>query len=256
MPNVHFGFIVATARLPQPRMIVRIVAVAHIVFATIVNDCAERLLARRSIKSACTAFDQIASNSWLLYREALGLAFGTMLSLVLFGVAFAECGLSTDLDPSGACALDSNGFPSMDADVDGVFSLTISTKGANTDTFNVEHPATVGALTDDTATDGRYILACKQVAGLKTVKMTISRPASMTAFGGEWVQLFPKDSWANVTNEYEPFTFNDYGAKIPLPEFRPTPTGTEAGGLGVGLTTEAVLEDTMNVFMEVIQLDL
>jgi hypothetical protein len=174
-----------------------------------------------------------------------------MLSLVLFGVAFAECGLSTDLDPSGACALDSNGFPSMDADVDGVFSLTISTKGANTDTFNVEHPATVGALTDDTATDGRYILACKQVAGLKTVKMTISRPASMTAFGGEWVQLFPKDSWANVTNEYEPFTFNDFGAKIPLPEFRPTPTGTEAGGSGIGLTTEAVIEDTMNVFMEV-----
>ena len=52
----------------------------------------------------------------------------------------------------------------------------------------------------------------------------------MTAFGGEWVQLFPKDSWENVTNEYEPFTFNHYGAKIPLPEFRATPTGLEGDG--------------------------
>ena len=44
----------------------------------------------------------------------------------------------------------------------------------------------------------------------------------MTEFGGEWIQAFPKDSWANVTNEYEPYTFNDYGSKIPLQEFRPT----------------------------------
>merc|ERR1719281_1314923 len=57
--------------------------------------------------------------------------------------------------------------------------------------------------------------------------MKVTRPADLTAFGGEWVQLFPKDSWENVTNEYEPFTFNMYGAKIPLPGFRSTPTGID-----------------------------
>merc|ERR1719473_1989722 len=90
--------------------------------------------------------------------------------------------------------------------------------------------------------DGRYILACKQVEDLKTVKMTVTRPADMTAFGAEWVQLFPKDSWANVTNEYEPFTFNEYGAKIPLPEFRPVSTG---------LSDDAAPTNRLNVFMEV-----
>jgi len=165
-----------------------------------------------------------------------------MLSLALFGVAFAACGLDAALDPSSVCVTDSNGYSVLDADADGVFSLEISTKAATTDAFVVDHPATVGSLTDDTATDGRYILACKQVSGLKTVKMTVTRPASMTAFGAEWVQLFPKDSWANVTNEYEPFTFNEYGAKIPLPEFRPVSTG---------LSDDALPEPTMNVFMEV-----
>jgi len=165
-----------------------------------------------------------------------------MLSLALFGVAFAACDLDAGLDPSGVCETDSNGYSVLDADVDGVFSLVISTKAATTDAFVVDHPATVGSLTDDTATDGRYILACKQTSGLKTVKMTVTRPAALTAFGAEWVQLFPKDSWANVTNEYEPFTFNEYGAKIPLPEFRPVSTG---------LADDAPLEDTMNVFMEV-----
>ena len=164
-----------------------------------------------------------------------------MLSLALFGVAFAACGLSTDLDPSAVCATDGNGYSVLDADVDSVFSLEISTKGATTDAFRVDHPATVGDLTLYPA-DGRYILACKQVEALKTVKMTVTRPASMTSFGAEWVQLFPKDSWANVTNEYEPFTFNEYGAKIPLPEFRATSTG---------LAADAPDEPTMNVFMEV-----
>ena len=181
-----------------------------------------------------------------------------MLSLALFGSAFAACGLSIAVDPNGKCETDANGFSTLDADSDPdiPMSLEISSKFATTDAFSVTHPATVGALSDTTASDGRYVLACKQVEGYKTVKLTVHRPADLTAFGGEWVQLFPKDSWANVTNEYEPFTFNDFGAKIPLPEFRPTPTGTEAGGSGIGLTTEAVIEDTMNVFMEVIQLDL
>jgi len=68
----------------------------------------------------------------------------------------------------------------------------------------------------------------------------VTRPADMTAFGAEWVQLFPKDSWANVTNEYEPFTFNEYGAKISV--FRPPSTG---------LADDAPNEPTLNVYMEV-----
>ena len=32
----------------------------------------------------------------------------------------------------------------------------------------------------------------------------VTRPADLTAFGGEWVQAFPKDSWQNITNEFEP----------------------------------------------------
>merc|ERR1719183_2077130 len=165
-----------------------------------------------------------------------------MLSLALFGVAFAACGLTADLDPSGACVADGNGYSVLDADVDEVFSLAISTKGATTDAFTVAHPATAGDLDDHTVTDGRYVLACPQASGVKTVKMTVTRPASLTAFGAEWVQLFPKDSWGNVTNEYEPFTFNEYGAKIPLPEFRPTSTG---------LSDDAAATNTMNIFMEV-----
>merc|ERR1719311_890343 len=92
--------------------------------------------------------------------------------------------------------------------------------------------------------------------------MTVTRPEGLTAFGGEWVQLFPKDSWENTTNEYEPFTFNHYGAKIPLPEFRATPTGlrgdgdnadgttTEIAG-NVGPSADAATSSEVNVYMEV-----
>ena len=60
------------------------------------------------------------------------------------------------------------------------------------------HPATRGALSDDTATDGRYVLACPQAAEKKTVKFTVTRPEEMSAFGAEWLQLYPKDSWSNA----------------------------------------------------------
>ena len=106
----------------------------------------------------------------------------------------------------------------------------------------MNHPATAGALTDNTATDGRYILSCPQPAGVKTLHISVERPASLTAFGGEWVKLFPKDSWANTTNEYEPFTFNSYGSKIPLAEFRSASTA---------LADDAPTTDVLHVFMEV-----
>ena len=44
---------------------------------------------------------------------------------------------------------------------------------------------------------------------------------------------------------YEPYTFNDYGSKIPLHEFRET---TEDGH-GRVIVLDADAEDTMNVFM-------
>jgi len=164
-----------------------------------------------------------------------------MLSFALFGAALANCGLPLSIDPLGACVLDEKGFPSLDADGASIpISLEISMKAATTDAFKVNHPATAGSLTDATATDSRYVLACKQVKGLKTVKMSVTRPKELTAFGGEWVQLFPKDSWKNVTNEYEPFTFNEYGAKIPV--FRATTNG---------LTDDAEKEEVLHVFMEV-----
>ena len=153
-----------------------------------------------------------------------------MLALALFGVAFAGCGLPASIDPAGDCVTDANEFSVLDADTsDSIpISLSIHTKESTTDAFSVVHGATQGTLEDDTADDGRYVLACKQAEGYKTVMMTVTRPADLTAFGGEWVQLFPKDSWENTTNEYEPFTFNMYGAKIPLPGFRSTPTGIDA----------------------------
>jgi len=165
-----------------------------------------------------------------------------MLSIALFGIAAAQCGLDAAIDPNGACVTDANGYSTLDADSDAAIpiSLTISTKAATTDETGAAHGATTGTLTDDTATDSRYVLACPQTAGEKTVMMTVSRPASLTAFGGEWVQLFPKDSWENVTNEYEPFTFNDYGAKVPV--FRSTSTP---------LADDAPTEDVLHVYMEV-----
>jgi hypothetical protein len=168
-----------------------------------------------------------------------------MLSFALFGTAFAACGLSAVVDPNGKCETDANTYSTLDADSDPdiPISLAISSKFATTDAFSVTHTATVGALSDNTGSDGRYVLACKQTAGVKTVGFNVTRPAALTAFGGEWVQLFPKDSWENTTNEYEPFTFNDYGAKVPLQEFRPTDP--------LSGVTDAPTKDVLNVFMEV-----
>jgi len=162
-----------------------------------------------------------------------------MLSIALFGAALA-CTLS--IDPNGACVTDANGFSTLDADSDPAIpiSLVIATKGETTAADTVVHPATVGTLSGPT--DSRYVLSCPQAAGYKTVMLTVTRPASLTEFGGEWVQMFPKDSWTNVTNEYEPYDFNDFGAKIPLAAFRPTSDG---------LADDAAPTGTLNVYMEV-----
>jgi hypothetical protein len=165
-----------------------------------------------------------------------------MLSALLFGAAFAACSLPAAIDPNSACVEDANGFSTLDADSDPAvpISLVVKTKGATEDQDGLPQGATVGTLADKA--DGRYILSCPQEAGMKTVQLTVSRPASLTEFGGEWVQMFPKDSWTNVTNEYEPYSFNQFGAKIPLAEFRATSTG---------LADDAPKVDALDVYMEV-----
>ena len=35
----------------------------------------------------------------------------------------------------------------------------------------------------------------------RSIRIQVTRPKELTEFGGEWVQAYEKDSWANVTNE-------------------------------------------------------
>jgi hypothetical protein len=183
-----------------------------------------------------------------------------MITVALFGVAFASsCGLPVDIDPNNMCELDQSGYPSVDADSDPAIpiKLTISSKSAHVDAFRKNHSGTIGTLDDDTGNDGRYVLHCPQASGEKTVKFTVKRPKAYAAFGGEWLKLYPKDSWDNQTIEYEPFTFNHYGAKIPLPEFRPMPSGLEndpypqVPEIGLNKDDQAPDKDEVNFFMEV-----
>merc|ERR1719316_701675 len=81
----------------------------------------------------------------------------------------------------------------------------------------------------------------------KTIKVTVTRPADLTEFGGEWVKSYPKDSWQNVTNEYEPYTFNDYGSKIPLDQFRAVTINAQTGQK---LHDNAPDATELNVFMQ------
>merc|ERR1719473_1869286 len=155
----------------------------------------------------------------------------------------SQCGQESTNPLSTYCALYEGGWATLNHDsFQSPISLKIETKDATTDVFQEEHGRTLGSLTDETATNGRYVLACPQTEGEKTVKFTITRPPDFTRFGAEWIQMFPKDSWTNVTNEYEPFTFNSFGAKIPLTEFRP---------VSDGLQDDADTSDILNVFMEV-----
>lgn len=122
------------------------------------------------------------------------------------------------------CKVYDNGFATLEHDsFPSPIKLKIDEKGEHRDAFKVLHGGTVGSFKDNTAEDARYVLACPQVKDQKTLQFTITRPKALTAFGSEWVKLYPKDSWTNITNEFEPYTFNAYGGKIPLPEIRATP---------------------------------
>jgi len=164
------------------------------------------------------------------------------------------------------------GFPNVDMDEIGTsdddgfttiqkISIVFATKQEHTDSDRVVHGAT--STYDASATshasydvehgvpftyekaNGRYTLPCKQAEGKKTIKITVRRPAALTAFGGEWVKAYEKDSWKNITNEYEPFTFNDYGTKIPLQEFRETTVDDDDRTI----VDDAPDAPEMNVFM-------
>jgi hypothetical protein len=194
-------------------------------------------------------------------------AFSLLVALVgaQYVATLGEC-LPTDIDPGlndaegvlmPQCEYDlitdddgnqlGSGWATFDADkyTDGAISLTIEEKEPHTDAFRENHSGTVSALSDKT--NGRYILACKQTAGNKTVSFVVHRPSTYTRFGAEWVKLFPKDSWANVTNEYEPFTFSKYGAKVPL--LRAHNDAGNEDPLADGPT--AVEFDNITVYMEV-----
>jgi hypothetical protein len=176
-----------------------------------------------------------------------------LLAASLLLGAYAQCGLPASIDPDGICNVDDNGYSNIDMSAisDAAISVTISTKGDYTDHAGVFHGATQGTLTDRTGTDGRYILACPQTAGQKTVKITLSRPAAYgghiingtDAFLAEWVQLFPKDSWTKVAEAFEPYTHNVHGSVIPLQEFRATTSEQNA--------QDAPIYDLFHVYMEV-----
>merc|ERR1719331_2064289 len=101
---------------------------------------------------------------------------------------------------------------------------------------------------DAIPTDAKFDGHDKWATVQKTIKVTITRPADLTEFGGEWVQSFPKDSWQNKTNEYEPYTFNDYGSKIPLSEFR-DPDNLLVDDVGRKITLDVQDFPQVNVFM-------
>jgi hypothetical protein len=164
--------------------------------------------------------------------------------------------LQPDVDNGLMCKMAKNGWGVFDADAyvgspyhTQNITLTIEPKFAqHMDHTGFNHSATKSTLSPKT--DGRYILGCQQPKGEKTVQFTVKRPANMTDFGGEWVKLFRKDDWTNVTNEYEPFTFNQYGAKIPLlrnsgeespgDKFDADPTEDFAGTISVYMVVEDI----------------
>jgi hypothetical protein len=148
------------------------------------------------------------------------------------------------------CAPDpDSGFANvnMDAIAGQAVSVHFTTKEAHTDSDRADHPATDGTFGYE-GDNGRYVLDKAQPAGKKSIKIEVTRPASLLEFGGEWVKMYEKDSWTNITNEYEPYTFNDFGSKVPLQEFRPTTTNAATGQM---IENDAAATTMLSVFMEV-----
>ena len=92
------------------------------------------------------------------------------------------------------CAPAESGFANVDMDslTSQAVSIKFYTKDAHEDSDRVNHPATDGTFDDQTTTNGRYVLSKKQPKDKKTIKITVTRPADLTEFGGEWVKMYPK----------------------------------------------------------------
>merc|ERR1719379_962743 len=153
------------------------------------------------------------------------------------------CGLGTAVDPENLCVVDQNGYASVDHDSQASPKLSLSIEAKadpHEDIFSVMHGATVGAVVDERLSNSRYVLGCPQAEGEKTVKFTVTRPKEISAFGSEWPMLFPKDSWRNITCEFEPWTYNAFGSKVPF--FRP---------ISNMHADDAPATDEMHVYMEV-----
>jgi hypothetical protein len=153
------------------------------------------------------------------------------------------CGLPVSVDPENLCLIDQTGYATVDHDsqLNPEVSLTIAAKpDTHQDFVGVTHGPTVGAIVDERLSNSRYVLGCPQAAGEKTVRFTVTRPKEISAFGAEWLMLFPKDSWRNVTCEFEPFTFNAFGSKVPLFRF-----------ISNEHSDDAQTSDQMTVYMEV-----
>jgi len=173
-----------------------------------------------------------------------------MRSVLLFISVFgSEPACETHaLVPMGDCKPAESGFANVDMDslTNQAVSIMYHTKESHEDSDRKNHAATDGTFDDQKTKNGRYVLSKKQPKDQKTIKITVTRPAGLTEFGGEWVKMYQKDSWENITNEYEPYSFNDFGSKVPLQEFRPT-TLNENGQM---IVNNAANTDTLNVFME------
>jgi len=173
-------------------------------------------------------YDHKVLPAWAAQAEADRAAYEASLT---YG-----CGLPLDIDPDDLCEVDANGYATLDVDqylektsdhYHSEFSryghpkmmLQLATKGEHTDQQGQVHPGTYSDLVWSDL-DHRFVLGCPQRMGVKTLRFTVKRPKSISEFGGEWISLYPKDSWLNLTTEFEPYTYNPYGAKIPIASLR------------------------------------
>jgi hypothetical protein len=173
----------------------------------------------------------------------------------------ADCGLPASIDPvvpanvnaetnptGKSCQVSADGWANINVDATGPSapSLTIALRDASyTDAENDVHGVHTGTLdTTQLLSNSRYVLSCPDTAtNGKTVKLTVTRDRSLTKFQGEWVKLYRKGSWIEVASEWEPYTHNNHGSKIPLPAYRPDVTED------LDTDSSAAPTDNLNVFM-------
>ena len=55
---------------------------------------------------------------------------------------------------------------------------------------------------------------CRPSPALSALRL--GRGIRYNYLGAEFVNMYKKDDWTPLRSEFEPFTFNDYGSKVPL----------------------------------------